>query len=254
LLYLFSRYTGIGLADLPNRYGLVGFGAVSYEHSRVIELTGDGEEISDVKAFEYGIKKLELTGRNEDGYAGIETAHQLIMRHPQCLASNVARQFILVTDEERDIVVTELNRSVIYSHISEFDGRLNIAVSEAFECKNGPGPWDFEEVLGLDSNGTGYSETTNGNVQPRSNCQPKPDSGYVTTNEDYTQLAFQLRGGAWNLNQLRQGGDKAKAFTTAFLNVKVEEVIDQLKCVTCLCSSGEVTCGQEATKRKLSSD
>lgn len=195
-----------------------------------------------MKTLEYGIKKLMLTGRNEDGYAGIETAYQLIMRHPQCLASNVARQFILVTDEERDVVVKELNKSVIYNRINEFGGRLNIAVSEAFECKNGPGPYDFKEVLGLDSNGTGYSQTTGGNVEPLSNCQPKPDSGYVTTNEDYTQLAFQLGGGAWNLNQLREGGDKARAFTTAFLTVKVKEVIDQLElqCETYLCTSGEL--------------
>jgi len=242
LVIRFVLCSGIGLGDLPNRYGLVGFGARSYEHSRVIELTGDGEGISNVKALEYGFKKLMLTGRNEDGYAAIETAYQLLIRHSQCLASNIARQFILVTDEERDIVVQELNKSVIYNHINGFGGRLNIAVSEAFQCKDGPGPYDFKEVLGLDSNGIGYSETTGGNMEPLNNCQPQPDSGYVTTNEDYTQLAFQLGGGAWNLNQLRKGGNTARAFTTAFLTVKVKEVIDQLNCVTCLCSSGELTC------------
>ena len=240
---------GIGQAESANRYGLVGFGAAGYERGRVIDLTGDGQEMAGADQLEQGINKLLLNGRNEDGYAGIELARQLIMRHQHCLASNMARQFILVTDEERDEVVAELNRSVIYDRLKNF-GLLNIVVAEAFECKTGEGLYDYTEVLGLDGNHTGYS-TESGEEMAITECRAKPDSGYVTTNEDYTELAFQLGGGAWNLHQLREGGEKTNAFTRAFLTVKVKEIVDQLSCITCLCSSGDLQCGQENVECEL---
>ena len=234
---------GIGQAESANRYGLVGFGAAGYEHGRIIDLTGNGEEMANANQLKEGINQLMLNGRNEDGYAGIEMARQLIMSHQRCLSSNMARQFILVTDEERDTVVTELNKSVIYDRLKNF-GLLNIAVAEAFECKTGEGLYDYTEVLGLDGNHTGYSTETGEEMSSVAECRAKPDSGYVTTNEDYTELAFQLGGGAWNLHQLREGGEKTNSFTRAFLTVKVKEIIDQLSCITCLCSLGDLQCGQ----------
>jgi len=221
---------------------LVGFGATFYERGRIINLTGNGDEMAGAGKMKDGITKLLLNGRNEDGYAGIELARQLMMRHRDCLRSNMARQFILVTDEERDIVINELNKSIIYNRLKNFS-LLNIAVSEAFECKTGEGPYDYSEVLGLDGNHTGYSVET-GDEMSTTECRPKPDSSYVTTNQDYTELAFQLGGGAWNLNQLREGGKTTNSFTRAFLTVKVKEIVDQLSCVTCLCSSGDLKCGQ----------
>lgn len=221
----------------------MGFGATKYERGRVIDLTEDGQEMAGAEQLRQGINKLTLNGRKEDGYAGIELARQLLMNHQHCLLSNVARQFILVTDEERDVVNNQLNRSVIYEHLKNF-GLLNIAVSEAFECKTGEGLYDYTEVLGLDGNHTGYSAET-GEKMSAGECRSKPDSGYVTTNQDYTELAFQLGGGAWNLHQLREGGNTTRFFTKAFLTVKVKEISDQLNCITCLCSSGDVKCGQE---------
>lgn len=226
--------------ESANRYGLVGFGAADYERGRIIDLTADGQDLASASQLRQGIDKLMLDGRNEDGYAGIEMARQLIMHHEHCLHSNMARQFILVTDEERDIVVPELNRSVIYDRLKNF-GLLNIAVSEAFECKTGEGPYDFTDVLGLDGNHTGYSTET-GEEMSITECRSKPDSGYVTTNQDYTELAFQLGGGAWNLNQLREGGNKTSSFTRAFLAVKVKEIVEQLNCITCSCLSGVIHC------------
>ena len=237
-------FLGIGQAELANSYGLVGFGATGHERGRIIDLTGDGDEMASVDKLEQGINKLMVNGRNEDGYAGIELARQVIMHHQHCLHSNMARQFILVTDEERDSVIPELNRSVIYDRLKNF-GLLNIAVSEEFECKTGEGPYDYTDVLGLDGNHTGYSTDT-GEQMSITECRPKPDSAYVTTNEDYTELAFQLGGGAWSLRQLREGGEKTNSFTKAFLTVKVKEIIDQLSCIMCLCSSGDLKCGQES--------
>ena len=53
-------------------------------------------------------------------------------------------------------------------------------------------------------------------------------SGAGSTKTDYIDLAWALKGAGWDLNQLRQGGTTASSFTLAFVDIKAEEVINQL--------------------------
>ena len=52
-------------------------------------------------------------------------------------------------------------------------------------------------------------------------------SGDGGTLAEYVALALDSGGAAWNLNLLRAGGDTAAAFTAAFVDIKVGEIISQ---------------------------
>ena len=68
--------------------------------------------------------------------------------------------------------------------------------------------------------------------------------GYSSTKAQYTDLALQLGGGAWDINILRQGGNPAASFTSGMVDFKSEEILEQLTgCRQCSCSgSGQKSC------------
>ena len=89
-------------------------------------------------------------------------------------------------------------------------------------------------ALGVDSDGVAYIAdgaggfiTSPGGVFDKE-AKWNPFNPVSSTKADYVDLAFDSVGAAWDLNQLRAGGDTAVSFTKAFVNVKAEEISDQL--------------------------
>jgi hypothetical protein len=219
----------------PNRYALVGFGSPtpSLTRGRVIDLGGSFSPFGNATELVTGIDKLARLGDIEDGYAAIDVAlDDLVFRE---LA---ARQFILASDEERDVFVDELTFNETLRRLKENRVKLNVVAKHRFGVKV-----DRQEsfVLGLDGFMNAYAE----DGRKMAGGFPYPESGYQSTYQDYVKLAFSTEGGAWDLNELRKDSTTIRnAFTNAFIQVKVEEIAGQLgaKCKECNCTDGQELC------------
>ena len=222
----------------PNRYALIGFANPNprLERGQIIELSsGSDPAFGTPSQFAAGVDKLAERGDNEDGYAAMAFAlTSLAFRERE----TTARQFILVTDEERDDLDKLLTYRAMLDRLSLAGVKLNVVVKHLFAVsENGRELW----ALGLDSDKNAY--TADGRKLSRG--FPFPDSGYETTYADYVEMAFAREGGAWDLNQLRTNDpDIREAFTKAFVQVKVEEIVQQLNgtCEQCTCIAGEPSC------------
>ena len=87
--------------SVPNKFGLVGFGGDCSDGlglGRVLSGVG-GWQFSFASNFTELSEGLTTGGRREDGYSGIYTALQSYQ-----FRDNIAKQFILITDEDRDQV------------------------------------------------------------------------------------------------------------------------------------------------------
>ncbi|MEB3220007.1 MAG: putative Ig domain-containing protein [Nostocales cyanobacterium 94392] len=152
-------------------------------------------------------------GGTEDGYLGIDTALGLPFR------DGAATNIILVTDEDRDIVNLNLTFESIFNKLDSQDALLNATINGSFLDGNG------NSALGVDSQGIAYIADGAGGFI----TSPGGAFGvFSTIKADYVDLAWDSAGAAWDLNQLREGGDTAVSFTKAFVNVKAEEISDQL--------------------------
>ena len=183
--------------DPRNRFGVVGFGADCIEEfilGRVI-MNSAGEVFSLASGVREFTAGLGANGRREDGYSGIMTAFDGYEFR------DVAKQFILITDEDRDVVQENLTRDGIRQLLEEAGIVLNAAVSEEFE---GSGL----RALGIDSGMNAYIYDPSADSLfriVRGSGMPVTDSGHGSTNFDYTQLALWLGGAGWNLSMLREG-------------------------------------------------
>ena len=188
----------VGRGVIPNRFGLVGFGGDCSDGlglGRVLDGVG-GRQFSFASNFTELSEGLTTSGRREDGYSGIHTALESYQ-----FRQEAAKQFILITDEDRDPVDQNITRDLIQSQLLDRDIQLNVAVNQEF---SGGGL----RYLGVDSHGGGYlydpsSETMYSLMEGEG--RTVEDSGHGTTHQDYTQLALVTGGGAWDLNALRLG-------------------------------------------------
>ncbi len=92
----------------------------------------------------------------------------------------------------------------------------------------------------IDGGGTGHTDGASATVGIRdvalvvyTSTGGVVKSDWGTTTDDYINLAWDpaiggIRGAAWDLNILRRGGDEAKAFTDTFVEIKAQEIEDQL--------------------------
>ena len=138
---------------------------------------------------------LTIGGRSEDGYSAIRTALDSYEFR------DVARQFILITDEDRDPLDVNLTRDTIMNLLKDESVILNVVVSEEYSASG-------VRALGIDSAGSAFvfdpSAQTMFRTVARSGL-PIPDSAHGTTSTDYSQLALNLNGATWDISQLRQG-------------------------------------------------
>ncbi len=171
-----------------------------------------------------GASRLLVTsaGGTEDGYAGVATAlRQLPFR------SSAAANVILVTDENRDIVDTNLTLASIIAEARTNSVRINTVLDGLLQNNAG------QPAIGLDSRLQAYTAdgaggfviSTNGTFIGPAVNDDAPENPLA----EYVPLAWQTGGATWDLNQLREGGLTAVSFTKAFVDVNVESIELQLR-------------------------
>jgi hypothetical protein len=225
------RTRGVGAGKRENLFALVGFGRGDPNAILGITLTDLVSPVDFVAAS----LNLELSGAFEDGYAGVEHALDSVTTRP-----NTARLMVLVTDEDRGILKPPLSRDIIQGRLRDAGYVLNVVVNQGFQATN------TSFALGVSSDATYLFDANATNlfsVLNSNNVIPSSQFQFGNTYEDYVQLALGGGGAAWDLNQLRERGLPARAFTNAFSEGKVTEVITIFSyCFECLCRFLDEAC------------
>lgn len=212
-----SLQTGLVGAGVtgPNNYGLVGFG-----NSAVVprQINVGGAQYGTAPQFATATGSLVINGGIEDGWAGISFANTYAAR------AGAARNYILVTDEDRDNaggIYGGLTYASLLSSMTSTGTLLNAVVDATFRCTS----TTSNAILGIDDTGRGYVADGSGGYTTATGCSAV--SGFGTTITDYVNLALATGGAAWNLNLLRAGGVTATSFTNAFVAIKVQEITSE---------------------------
>eukprot|EP00117_Sycon_ciliatum_P048173 scpid2370/ scgid5761/ Sushi, von Willebrand factor type A, EGF and pentraxin domain-containing protein 1; CCP module-containing protein 22; Polydom; Selectin-like osteoblast-derived protein; Serologically defined breast cancer antigen NY-BR-38 len=221
---------------LPNMYSLVGYGQRDnnlpklYPHAYE---DGQGRRLFPARSFPSAAQGLfaDDLGKTEDGYLAIKYAlDEIPLRRGQDVIYNV----IFISDEDRDTLPggENLTRPVMKRTMRNIHGKgalLNVVVDQQFACGDTP-------ALGVDFNRKGYVEQLNTGGEFNTCDRGRLTSFYEGTRRDFTTLALELSGAAWDINLLRRGGPTAVAFTGAFTQVKTSEVLRQIDlCRICTC-------------------
>lgn len=239
LLDVGLKQQGVGVGERENLFALVGFGRNNPVDINGITLS----PLAPLDEFITASLNLELTGVFEDGYAAIDHALSTIQTR-----TDTAKQIILVTDEDRGVLRSDLSREVIEQKLVEAGIVLNVVVNQGF-LGDSEDPRSF--ALGLNENGTAYvvdpASSTLFTIVQGGSPNPGQFFNFGNTLEDYVELAFSVGGLAWDLNQLREQGVFAEAFTNAFTQAKVDEVMTVFRiCFSCQCSFPEEVCDIQA--------
>ncbi|MFW6372700.1 MAG: PEP-CTERM sorting domain-containing protein [Thermodesulfobacteriota bacterium] len=216
-----------------NQYALVGFGGNHYHGPEGHKHAVGGGDWGSANELSAAASSLVANGAFEDGWEAIDFALDNYN-----FRGNAAVNFILITDEDRDILDSTLTYSSILNELSSKDVLLNSVVNAVFR--------DNEESRLLGMSGERFDENGDKITDPAGNPitgyaqDPSDPTNYVgvsgayatedyysTTIDDYVDLALDTGGAAWDLNQLRAGGNTATAFTKAFIDIKVAEIQQQ---------------------------
>ena len=226
---------GVGAGERNNLFALVGFGRNDPQAIAGISLT----HLTSASDFVEASRNLMLSGTFEDGYAAIDYSLENIVTRP-----DTAKQLILVTDEDRSVLRPDLSREVIESRLRRTGFVLNVVVNQALQLSPfGSGSF----ILGVTNKSAYLFDPFSKNLFSVSDISdgvnPSSEFSFGSTFEDYVELALKMSGAAWDLNQLREEGQFARAFTNAFTEVKVEEVMTVFRyCFECLCMSFREVC------------
>ena len=194
-----SNLQTIGIGVSPrNFFGVVGFGDdCNNELGQARVLTTSTEQpFVTADNISHFTMNLSVGGRREDGYSAIQTAIESYQFR------DGAKLFILITDEDRDVLNANLTRTNTVESLQNEGVVLNAIISEEYQFGEG-----FRS-LGVDSKNNTFIYDPTARSLFRAvfnNGSPIPDSAHGTTNADYTQLALELEGAAWDISQLRQG-------------------------------------------------
>ena len=209
--YLDSKLISAGQTD--NMYALVGFAAGYSDggpdprrHSVGGGAWGTAGELSAATA------GLVTSGAWEDGWDAINFGLRGYSFHSDALVN-----MVLVTDEDRDSLNSSLTYDKMLDALTDENVMLNVVVDCGF--RDGQGV----SALGIDAYGNAYiADGSGGYVLSPGGVIVSP---YYNTDTCYVELAWATGGAAWDLNQLRNGGMVAESFTTAFVDVKVSEIV-----------------------------
>lgn len=212
-----SGLQGAGVTS--NNYGLVGYGGARPHldpHQHLVGVT----EFGTATQFATATGILVTSGGTEDGWAGIDFANTAYSYR----TGIAARNYILVTDEDRDNTDASLSYAGLLASMTSTNTLLNAVVDASFGCAGVTGSITGS-ILGIDASGTGYIADGAGGYTTATGCSAL--SGDGTTIANYVDLALATGGAAWNLNLLRAGGLTADSFTDAFVDIKVREIQQQ---------------------------
>ncbi|MBV7299148.1 putative Ig domain-containing protein [Enterovibrio paralichthyis] len=208
---------GVGAQSDKNLYGSVGFGYGGANlPASLRKITTNGKELVNAEEFPAITAQYIASGGFEDGWSAINL---MLADYP--IRENTAKNVIVVTDEDRDNGNSSITFDSLKTDLLANSAVLNVVVNGGFICEDG------RQALGVDANGNGYVAEDNGNF---SICSGAKHNGRAdgATNAHYIKLALETGGAAWDLNYLRRGGVYAQAFSKAFVEIKVREIINQL--------------------------
>lgn len=215
-----NELTAVAGADpFSVNYGITGFGGgSSHTTGHVHDMdTSDADLDMWGTASQYGSAAgtLKLNGYFEDGYQAMDYALGAYN------FTEKATNFILVSDEDRDVTSgTSINYNDMLTGLTQQGAMLNAVVNCGFVDGTGA------QAIGIDADGNALVADGLGGFTTSVGGQ---QSGYCqgTTNNDYVALALATGGAAWDLNILRAGGLSADSFTSAFVDIKVGEIISE---------------------------
>jgi hypothetical protein len=138
---------GLGTGQERNRYGLVGFGnrAVAPRAFDLDPFTPGEQLFGSADQFAQTSLLLERSGGFEDGYAGIQFGLDTYEFRPRA-----AVNFVLVSDEDRDIFDRNLSFQSILNNLQAQDALLNVVVNHRFQDADG------NRVVGADGWGNAF--------------------------------------------------------------------------------------------------
>ena len=200
-----------------NQYALVGYGGYYAPHPQTAhkETVGSGDW-GTAAEFATATSSLVTSGGTEDGWQAIDFALGNYTFRP-----NAALNVILVTDEDRDNTDNTITYNTVLADLLAQGAVLNSVVNATYTTDGG-------NVVGVsqeeDLSLTGYMPDGSGGFTEVAGPTFLTDWG--TTQADYIDLAWETGGAAWDLNQLRAGGNVADSFTAAFVDIKTQEIID----------------------------
>ncbi len=201
---------GVGTGADANNYALVGFGGHTAGDVPHKHLVG-GADWGTSAQFGIAAGGLVTSGGFEDGWNGIDYFFDNYTPRGGDIALNV----ILVTDEDRDNQNGALSYANVLAQLTSAGALLNAVVN----CGFGPGA----DVLGVDSSGDAYkADGLGGFTTVAGGSQSGGCAG--TTKANYVDMAWASGGAAWDLNKLRAGGLTAESFSSAFVDIKVQEI------------------------------
>jgi hypothetical protein len=192
-----NALVNVGIGVNPrNRFGVIGFGDDCTTENTFDQAFLTNESVTYVPADRIVelTQRLQTKGKYEDGYRAIASAFK------QYTFGDRTNLFILISDEDRDNI-SNITRDEIKSMLADNEVILNVVVSEEFTG-------DEVRAFGIDAEGTAYIYDPSSDVLFRNVDNigvPVKDSAHGSTSIDYTQLAFQLKGGSWDIDLLSQG-------------------------------------------------
>lgn len=196
-------------------YGLIGFGSSG---ARIYGgYVGGVTSLTTAAAVKAATSSLETSGGTEDGYQALDFALNNYNLTSQ------ARNFILISDEDRDNMKASLTASSMASALSANNAILNAVVDNSlYDGAN-------NAAIGVTSKGEAYIADGSGGFQKAAGGVI--GHGMGTTTQDYANLATASGGAVWDLKLLRAGGLTATSFTNAFIDGKVREIEGQIPTV-----------------------
>ncbi|XP_065179367.1 sushi, von Willebrand factor type A, EGF and pentraxin domain-containing protein 1-like [Sycon ciliatum] len=234
-------------AGCPNRYGVVGFGRGAPRETGSLFRSASGQSLFPIEDYAGAVASLaeDTVGRVEDGYEAMNYAIDNIQLRTSSANCGIARNMLLLTDEDRDVgrLGGGMNVNNMRSRLSQNQIKLNVIVDNSFT---------IEGIRGIGrTSAVGFRPPTDPQSCYRSSGSVTSGSGYGNTKATYTDLALGLGGGAWDILQLRQAGLR-ESMTCAIIDVKVDEISSQFQtCEICTCSASNAElCRPAATAQQ----
>ncbi|MCE7027201.1 autotransporter domain-containing protein [Jiella avicenniae] len=195
-----------------NSFGLVGYGDTNEVPRQV--LVG-GVPLGTAADFATAAGTLSTSGGTEDGYAAIDFAlnNYMLSSDP-----NVKRVFVLVTDEDRDIIDGSLTSILIEQELLSGNIILTGIVGQEITDQAG------QQAVGASPTQT-FTDV-DGDGVPEPSSAPIFTTAFGTTFEDYTSLMLSSGGCLGTLALINQGGAAADAFAAALASCLVQAVVN----------------------------